>query len=126
MVRLHGTGAGMPDCTQHKRFGDLAAVGAELAFAEWWETTEGPRFVRSRMLTAALDHRRMWTVIDTRSQTDLVEVERRVCLRAIETVDLGESGFVADVINGARFIDEIVESMRSSIGGRCWVARRSS
>src|SRR5207344_664986 len=96
-AKLAGTGAGEPVRTQHKTFGDLAAVWAmierldvagvidavvprrgdadasvgtyialacanrivdpcsKLAFADWWATTAGPRFVKVR--ATALDHR---------------------------------------------------------------------
>src|SRR5680860_1347728 len=92
MARLQGTDSGLPDRTQHKRFGDVAAVWgfcqqlgvadivdevvgdrrsdvavsvgtyltlatvnrivdpcSKRAFAEGWDTTAGPRFVRPRL-----------------------------------------------------------------------------
>ena len=148
MARLEGTAAGVPDRTQHKRFGDLAAVWgmlqrlevtdiidgvvgerrsdaaasvgtylalaaanrvvapcSKLAFAEWWDTTAGPRFVRPRLAAAALDHRRFWDAMDAVSEPQLVEIERAITARIIELFDLGLSGVVLDMTNFATFID---------------------
>ena len=148
MARLEGSGVGEPDRTQHKRFGDVAAVwgfcqrlgvadivdevvgerrrdasasvGAYLtlatvnrivdpcskrAFADWWETTAGPRFVRPRLPAGATDHRRFWDAMDTLSEQQLEEIERRLSLRAIELFDLDLSGLVLDMTNFATFID---------------------
>src|SRR5680860_1409504 len=148
MGRLQGTEAGMPDRTQHKRFGDVAAVWgfcqqlgvadivdevvgerrsdasasvgtylalatvnrivdpcSKRAFAEWWETTAGPRFVRPRLPAGATDHRRFWDAMDTLSDSQLVEIERRLSLRAVELFGLDLSGLVLDMTNFATFID---------------------
>jgi transposase len=148
MARLEGTAAGVPDRTQHKRFGDLAAVWgmlqrlevtdiidevvgerrsdaaasvgtylalaaanrvvapcSKLAFAEWWDTTAGPRFVRPRLAAAALDHRRFWDAMDAVSEPQLVEIERAITARIIELFGLGLSGVVLDMTNFATFID---------------------
>jgi transposase len=148
MARLEGAAAGVPDRTQHKRFGDLAAVWgmlrrlevtdiidgvvgerrsdaaasvgtylalaaanrvvapcSKLAFAEWWDTTAGPRFVRPRLAAAALDHRRFWDAMDAVSEPQLVEIERAITARIIELFGLGLSGVVLDMTNFATFID---------------------
>jgi len=148
MAHLQGTGGGVPDRTQHKRFGDVAAVWgmcqqlgvadvvdevvgdrrsdaaasvgtylalatvnrivdpcSKRAFADWWETTAGPRFVRPRLPAAATDHRRFWDAMDTLSEPQLVEIERRLSLRAVELFDLDLSGLVLDMTNFATFID---------------------
>jgi len=148
MARLEGAAAGVPDRTQHKRFGDLAAVWgmlrrlevtdiidgvvgerrsdaaasvgtylalaaanrvvapcSKLAFAEWWDTTAGPRFVRPRLAAAALDHRRFWDAMDAVSESQLVEIERAISARIIELFGLGLSGVVLDMTNFATFID---------------------
>jgi len=140
--------AGVPDRTQHKRFGDLAAVWgmlrrlevtdiidgvvgqrrsdaaasvgtylalaaanrvvapcSKLAFAEWWGTTAGPRFVRPRLAAAALDHRRFWDAMDAVSEPQLVEIERAITARIIELFGLRLSGVVLDMTNFATFID---------------------
>jgi transposase len=148
MARLQGVGSGVPDRTQHKRFGDVAgvwgfcqqlgvadivdevvgdrrsdvaaSVGTYLtlatvnrivdpcskrAFADWWDTTAGPRFVRPRLPAGATDHRRFWDAMDTLTDTDLVEIERRITLRAVGLFDLDLSGLVLDMTNFATFID---------------------
>ena len=152
VARLEGSGRGEPDRTQHKRFGDLAAVWSmleqlgvrqiidevvgdrrgdaaasvgtylalatvnrvvdpcsKLAFADWWEGTAGPRLVRPRLPGAATDHRRFWDAMDTLTDADLVEIERRISLAAIERFGLDLSGLVLDMTNFATFIDSANE-----------------
>jgi transposase len=158
-ARLRGTGSGEPDRSQHKRFGDLAAVWgmldrlevaaiidevvgtrradaaasvgmylalatanrivdpcSKLAFADWWETTAGPRFVRPRLPAGATDHRRFWDAMDALAESQLTEIERRISLNAIETFGLDLSGLVLDMTNFATFID--------SANARAPIARR--
>ena len=148
MARLRGSGPGEPDRSQHKRFGDVAAVwevcqqlgvvdivdevvGArrsdaaasvgmyltlatvnrivdpcsKRAFAAWWESTAAPRFVRPRLPAAATGHRRFWDAMNAVSEQQLVEIERRVSLRAVERFGLDLSGLVLDMTNFATFID---------------------
>jgi len=159
MARLKGAGAGEPDRTQHKRFGDVAAVWgmcqqlgvvdivdevvgtrradaaasvgtylalatvnrivdpcSKRAFGDWWDTTAGPRFVRPRLPAAALDHRRFWDAMDTLTDSQLVEIERRLSLAAVELFDLDLSGLVLDMTNFATFID--------TANGRAPIAKR--
>ena len=158
-ARLRGTGSGEPDRSQHKRFGDLAAVWgmldrlevatiidevvgtrradaaasvgmylalatanrivdpcSKLAFADWWETTAGPRFVRPRLPAGATDHRRFWDAMDALDQPQLKEIERRISLNAIETFGLDLSGLVLDMTNFATFIDSA--NLRAPIARR--------
>src|SRR5665648_408684 len=75
------------------------------AFADWWDTTAGPRFVRPRLPAGATDHRRFWDAMDTLTDEHLVEIERRLSLAAVETFDLDLSGLVLDMTNFATFID---------------------
>src|SRR5680860_1080002 len=75
------------------------------AFGDWWETTAGPRFVRPRLPAGATDHRRFWDAMDTLTDEQLVEIERRLSLRAVETFGLDLSGLVLDMTNFATFID---------------------
>ena len=148
MARLEGSGAGDPDRTQHKAFGDLAAAWGMLeelgvaaivdevaggrrsdaaasvgtyvalatlnrivdpcskrAFSEWWDTTAGPRFVRPRLSAAATDHRRFWDAMDRLGDDQLLTIERRISLAAIERFGLDLSGLVLDMTNFATFID---------------------
>jgi len=147
-ARLQGSAAGEPDRTQHKKFGDVAAVWgmcqqlqvadiidevvgerrsdaaasvgtyltlatinrivdpcSKRAFATWWETTAGPRLVRPRLPAGATDHRRFWDAMDTVTEPQLEEIERRLSLRAVELFDLDLSGLVLDMTNFATFID---------------------
>src|SRR5680860_1490279 len=100
----------------------LAAVNrivdpcSKRAFAEWWETTAGPRFVRPRLPAGATDHRRFWDAMDTLSDEQLKEIERRLSLRAVELFDLDLSALVLDMTNFATFID--------SANDRAPIARR--
>ncbi len=144
-AKLAGTGAGEPVRTQHKTFGDLAAVWAmierldvagvidavvprrgdadasvgtyialacanrivdpcsKLAFADWWATTAGPRFVKVR--ATALDHRRFWKAMDRLDQGSLAAIEAEIGRRIVTEFDLDLSGLVLDMTNFATFID---------------------
>src|SRR5680860_529532 len=86
------------------------------AFADWWDTTAGPRFVRPRLAAGATDHRRFWDAMDTLTDEHLVEIERRLSLAAVETFDLDLSGLVLDMANFATFID--------TANGRAPIAQR--
>jgi len=144
-AKLSGTPAGEPVRTQHKGFGDLAAVWSmlerldvagvvdqlvprrsdaaasvgtyialatanrivapcsKLAFADWWATTAGPRWVRLR--AAALDHRRFWTAMDRLDEAALRGIETELGRRIVTEFDLDLSGLVLDMTNFATFID---------------------
>lgn len=81
----------------------VVAPCSKLAFAEWWQTTAGPRMLR--LPAAALDHRRFWDAMDAVGEADLVEIQRRVAARAVATFGLEMSGLVLDMTNFATFID---------------------
>lgn len=144
-ARLSGASAGEPVRTQHKRFGDLAAVwsmlarldaagvidqvvprradaGAsvgtyialatanrivdpcsKLAFADWWQTTAGPRFAKVR--AAAVDHRRFWDAMDRLDQRSLERIEAELGRRLVGEFGLDLSGLVLDMTNFATYID---------------------
>jgi transposase len=76
---------------------------SKLAFAEWWSTTAGDRLVR--LPAAALDHRRFWDAMDTISETQLAEIERRIVGRMVATFGVDLSGLVLDMTNFATYID---------------------
>ena len=144
-AKLSGASAGEPVRTQHKQFGDLAAVwsmlerldvagvvdavaprradaGAsvgtyvalatanrivapcsKLAFADWWASTAGPRFVK--VGGTALDHRRFWDAMDRLDEDSLRVVESELGRRMVAEFDLDLSGLVLDMTNLATFID---------------------
>ncbi len=144
-ARLSGTGAGEPVRTQHKKFGDLAAVWSVLqrldvagvvdavvprradagasvgtyialatanriiapcskaAFASWWATTAGPRWVR--VGATALDHRRFWKAMDRLGEEDLRAIESELGRRLVTEFALDTSGLVLDMTNFATYID---------------------
>jgi transposase len=154
-AKLSGASAGEPVRSQHKRFGDLAAVWSLLerldvagvidevvprypnakvsvgtyialatanrvvdacskrAFAQWWATTAGPRWVK--VPAGALDHRRFWDAMD-RLEAALVRVETELGRRLITRFGLDLSGLVLDMTNFATFID--------STNDRAPIARR--
>ena len=145
MAKLAGQPSGEPVRSQHKKFGDLAAVWSVLqrldvagvidavvsrrsdagasvgtymalatanrivdpcskaAFADWWATTAGPRWVK--LSEAALDHRRFWDAMDVLSQADLAAIETELGRRMVAEFGLDLSGLVLDMTNFATFID---------------------
>ena len=144
-AKLASVGSGTAVRTQHKSFGDLAAVWgvlqrldvagvidavvprypnaaasvgtyltlatanrvvapcSKLAFAEWWATTAGPRWLR--LPETALDHRRFWEAMDRVSQADLKAIETEIGQRVVNEFGLDLSGLVLDMTNFATFID---------------------
>jgi hypothetical protein len=145
MAKLSGQGPGEPVRTQHKRFGDLAAVWSVLerlgvagvvdevvprypnaalsvgtyialatanrvvdpcskrAFADWWATTAGPRWVKAG--AAALDHRRFWDAMDRLDEAALARIETELGRRMVTRFGLDLSALVLDMTNFATFID---------------------
>lgn len=144
-AKLAGASAGEPVRTQHKGFGDLAAVWAvlerldvagvidavvpryanaavsvgtyialatanrvvdpcsKLAFADWWDTTAGPRFTKVR--GAAVDHRRFWDAMDRLDPQSLERIEAELSRRIVTEFGLDLSGLVLDMTNFATYID---------------------
>jgi transposase len=149
MAKLAGQVGGEPVRSQHKKFGDLAAVWSVLhrldvtgvidavaprradaaasvgtymalatanrivdpcskaAFADWWATTAGPRWVK--LSDTALDHRRFWDAMDVLSQADLAAIETELGRRMVTEFGLDLSGLVLDMTNFATFIDSANE-----------------
>jgi len=145
MAKLAGSSAGEPVRTQHKSFGDVAAVWSvlerldvagvidavvprrsdaaasvgtyialatanrlvapcsKLAFADWWATTAGPRWVK--LGDAALDHRRFWKAMDRLDESDLRAIETELGRRVVSEFGLDLSGLVLDMTNFATYID---------------------
>jgi transposase len=144
-AKLAGTPAGEPVRTQHKKFGDLAAVWSMLdrldvagvidqvvpryanaaasvgtyislatanrivdpcskrAFADWWATTAGPRWLKLR--SGSLDHRRFWDAMNCLDETSLRTIETELGRRIADVFDLDLSGLVLDMTNFATYID---------------------
>jgi transposase len=144
-AKLSGEAAGQPVRSQHRRFGDVAAVwsildgldvvglvddvvprhanaGASVgtylalatlnrvvdpcskrAFADWWATTAGPRWVK--VDDAALDHRRFWDAMDLLGEDDLRTVETSVYGGMIDRYGLDLAGMALDMTNFATYID---------------------
>lgn len=145
MAKLAGASTGEPVRTQHKRFGDLAAVWSMLqrlgvvevvdsvaprrtdaaasvgtyialaaanrivapcsksAFADWWASTAGPRWVKTP--AGALDHRRFWDAMDHLDTEALRRVENELGQRMVTEFGLDLSGLVLDMTNFATYID---------------------
>lgn len=76
---------------------------SKLAFAKWWATTAGDRWVR--VPAAALDHRRFWDAMDAISEDQLKEIERRIVTRMVDVFAVDLSGLVLDMTNFATHID---------------------
>jgi len=81
----------------------VVAPRSKLAFADWWATTAGDRWVR--LPAGASDHRRFWDAMDTLDADRLVEVERRLATAMTRQFGLGLSGLALDMTNFATFID---------------------
>jgi transposase len=145
MGRLSGQSSEQPVRSQHKHFGDVAAVWSVLdrldlagivdrvvprrahagasvgtylalatanrvvapcskaAFADWWATTAGSRWVK--VPAAALDHRRFWEAMDRLGEHELRLIETELGQRMAGEFDLDLSGLVLDMTNFATFID---------------------
>lgn len=145
IAKLTGARAGVPVRSQHKRFGDVAAVWSVLerldlvglvddvvpryanagasvgtylalatlnrivdpcskrAFADWWATTSGPRWVK--VDAAALDHRRFWDAMDRLDEAHLRAIETSVYGGMIDRYGLDLASVALDMTNFATFID---------------------
>jgi transposase len=143
-AKLSGA-SGTPVRSQHKRFGDVAAVWSVLtdldvaglvddvvaryahagasvgtyvalatlnrlvdpcskrAFADWWATTSGPRWVK--LDESALDHRRFWDAMDLLGQADLAAIETQIYGGMIDRYGLDLASVALDMTNFATYID---------------------
>lgn len=81
----------------------VAAPCSKLAFSDWWSTTAGDRMVK--LPASALDHRRFWDAMDSVSDEQLIEIERRIVVAMVESFDLDCSGLVLDMTNFATYLD---------------------
>jgi transposase len=118
MLKRLGVGEIVDDVVGHRRSDASASVGtyfalaianrvaapcSKLAFSDWWATTCGERIVK--LPASALDHRRFWEAMDAVSDDQLVEIERRIVARMVESFGLDCSGLVLDMTNFATYID---------------------
>jgi transposase len=81
----------------------VADPRSKRAFAEWWQTTAGDRWVK--VPTSALDHRRFWDAMDSLSAEQLREIERRIVAHVINEFQVEVAGLVLDMTNFATYID---------------------
>ncbi|MDQ2761477.1 MAG: IS1634 family transposase [Actinomycetota bacterium] len=72
-------------------------------FADWWKTTASDRWVR--LPAAAFDHRRFWDAMDTISEAQLQQIERRIVAAMVAEFGLNLSALVLDMTNFATYID---------------------
>ena len=82
------------------------------AFADWWSTTAGPRWVK--VADAALDHRRFWDAMDRLPEADLRTIETELSRRMVAEFGLDLSGLVLDMTNFATCIDTANDKARRS------------
>ncbi|MGH3950337.1 MAG: IS1634 family transposase [Pseudonocardiaceae bacterium] len=81
----------------------VVAPRSKLGFADWWSATAGDHLVKVKK--AALDHRRFWDAMHAVDAEALVEAERRIAARMIETFALDTSSLALDMTNFATYID---------------------
>ena len=81
----------------------IVAPCSKLAFADWWATTAGPRWVKTP--GQALDHRRFWDAMDLLDTAALRTIETELGRRIVGEYQLDLSALVLDMTNFATFID---------------------
>lgn len=81
----------------------VVAPCSKAAFAHWWATTAGPRWVR--MGAAALDHRRFWDAMDRLDADHLRAIEVELGARIVAEFGLDTTALVLDMTNFATYID---------------------
>ncbi len=86
----------------------VVAPCSKAAFADWWATTAGPRWVK--LPSTALDHRRFWKAMDRLDDTALRTIETELSRRMVAELGLDLSGLVLDMTNFATFIDSANEA----------------
>nr|WP_210419947.1 hypothetical protein [Mycobacterium helveticum] len=85
----------------------VVAPCSKLAFADWWATTAGSRWVKTPR--GALDHRRFWDAMDHLDTEALRRIETELGRRMVTEFGLDLSGLVLDMTNFATYIDSANE-----------------
>jgi transposase len=92
----------------------VVAPCSKLAFADWWQTTAGDRWVR--LPAGALDHRRFWDAMDALDPQAVRQAERAIMARMVAAYGVDVSGLVLDMTNFATWVDSA--NARNSIARR--------
>lgn len=85
----------------------VVAPCSKLAFADWWASTAGARWVKTP--AGALDHRRFWDAMDHLDTEALRRIETELGRRMVTEFGLDLSGLVLDMTNFATYIDSANE-----------------
>jgi transposase len=80
----------------------VVAPCSKLAFADWFKTTAGDRFIK--VPAGALDHRRFWDAMEQLTPARTARIERAVVQRMVQRFGLDLQGLVVDMTNFATFI----------------------
>jgi len=81
----------------------VVAPCSKLAFADWWQTTAGDRWVR--LPPGGLDHRRFWDAMDALSAETVRAAERAITAAMVAEYGVDLSGLVLDMTNFATWVD---------------------
>ena len=76
---------------------------SKLGFADWWDTTAGPRF--TKVPVAATDHRRFWDAMNALDTDKLALAERTISTAMVTEFGLDLPALALDMTNFATFID---------------------
>jgi len=85
----------------------VVAPCSKLAFADWWASTAGPRWLK--LPRSALDHRRFWKAMDRLGESELRLVEAQLGQAMVSEFNLDLSALALDMTNFATFIDSTNE-----------------
>ena len=80
----------------------LVAPCSKAAFADWWKTTPGDRFIK--IPAPALDHRYFWEAMHAVTLEQLEEISRVIAVRIVECSGVDCSSVALDMTNFASFI----------------------
>ena len=106
-ARRGDAGASAGTCIALAALNRVVDPCSKLAFADWWNKTAGDRWLR--LAPGALGHRRFWEAMDTISESQLKEIERRIAATMVEVFSIDLSGLVLDMTNFATWIDSASE-----------------